>query len=302
MATFGAVARAVAARRGLVDDPFAEDLVRATEVDYFAGVIDDARYATDGDDNPAMAAFMQTLAMHCRFVDGFLAGAVKAGIRQVVILGSGLDTRPYRMWWPVGTTVYEMDQPEVIDFKTRVLRGLGASPNVNRCGVGVDLRHDWLGALRRAGFDASERTVWVAENLLVGYLPPAGQNRLLEEMTAASVVGSRFAADHIATWTPLQYEEGFAFIERWRQDGLDIDLDDLIYQGDYRYLPEYLASSGWQPVERNIVQLCSTLGLPPVRPVGRRDLELMPGYVTAERIRRIEAVRNVPTRQALELR
>ena len=127
----------------------------------------------------------------------------RAGIRQVVILASGLDTRPYRLWWPPGTTVYEIDQPEVVDFKTEVLRGLGAELTANRRAVGIDLRQDWPAALRRVGFDAAQPTVWIAEGLLVGYLPPDAQNRLLQDVTAVSATGSRFAADHMPTWTPV---------------------------------------------------------------------------------------------------
>ena len=118
-ATFGAVARAVATNKGLMNDPFAEPLVRAVGVDYFIRVVKDDLFSDDDGDNPAMTGLIDILAAHTRFLDEFLADAGRAGIRQVVILGSGLDTRPYRLWWPKGTTVYEIDRPEVLDFKSR---------------------------------------------------------------------------------------------------------------------------------------------------------------------------------------
>jgi methyltransferase (TIGR00027 family) len=283
-ATFGAVARAVATNKGIINDPFAEPLVRAAGVEYFTRVVENARYEADGSDNPVMAGLIDVLAVHARFLDQLLAGAGRAGIRQAVILASGLDTRPYRLWWPPGTTVYEIDQPEVIDFKNEVLRGLGAKVAANRCAVGVDLRQDWLAALRRVGFDDAQRTVWIAENLLVGYLPPDGQNRLLEDVTAVSAVGSRFAADHMPTWTPLQLEAGRAFVDRWRQYGLDVDLAILTYQGEYSYVPDYLAAHGWETVERNVVELFAAMGMPVRRRVGPRDVAVTPGYVTATRV------------------
>jgi methyltransferase (TIGR00027 family) len=285
-ATFGAVARAVATGKGIIDDPFAEALVRATGLDYFARLVEDARYATDGGDDRVTAGLLHILAMHGRFVDHFLADAGRAGIRQVVILASGLDTRPYRLWWPAGTTVYEIDQPGVIDFKNQVLRGLGAKLTANRCSLGVDLRRDWLGALRHAGFDDTQRTVWIAENLLVGYLTLAGQNRLLEGMTAASAVGSWFAGDHISTWTPLQHETGRELIDGWRQNGLDVEPDSLTYQADYRYLPEHLASCGWAPVERSVTDMFASMGTPLPSSIGPREIAASPGYVTAELIGR----------------
>src|SRR3954467_6896549 len=83
--------------------------------------------------------------------DDFFRGAT--GITQVVILASGLDSRAYRLPWPAGTVVYELDQPAVIEFKTRTLADLGATPTADRRTVAVDLRDDWPAALRAAGFD-----------------------------------------------------------------------------------------------------------------------------------------------------
>jgi methyltransferase (TIGR00027 family) len=281
-ATFGAAARAVATNNGLINDKFAEPLVRAAGVEYFIRLVDDARYAADGRDKNLMTGMIDVLVTHTRFLDAFLADAGRAGIRQVVILASGMDTRPYRLWWPAGTTVYEIDQPEVIDFKSQVLRGLGANLNANRRAVGIDLRQDWLAALRRVGFDASQRTVWIAENLLVGYLTPDGQNRLLEDVTAESVTGSRFAADHMSTWTPAQLEAGHAFVGMWRQFGLDLDLSALTYPGEYREVPDYLSARGWQTVDRNVVELFATMGMS--RCVQPSDVAITPSYVTATRV------------------
>jgi methyltransferase (TIGR00027 family) len=296
-ATFGAVARAVATTKGLINDPFAEPLVRAAGVEYFTRLVDDKRYAADEGDDPVMTRIMGVLATHTRFLDEFLAAAGRAGIRQVVILASGLDTRPYRLWWPPGTTVYEIDRPEVLDFKTYVLRGLGAKLTTNHCAVGIDLRQDWLPALRRVGFDAAQPTVWIVEQLLVGYLPPDAQNRLLNDVTAVSAAGSRFAADHMPTWTPSQLEIWRAFVDGWRQHGLNVDLAILTHPGEYRYVPEYLVAHGWETVERNVVDLLTAMGLAELWRGGPDELAVIPGYVTATRV---EPARNAFRRQALD--
>ena len=280
-ATFGAVARAVGTNKGLVDDPFAEQLVRAAGVDYFTRVIEDQRYADHGGGSPVMTGLIDVRAGHARFVDDYLAEAGRAGIRQVVILGSGMDTRPYRLWWPPGTTVYEIDQPEVVDFKSEVLRGVGAELNANRRAIGIDLRQDWPDGLRRVGFDAAQPTVWVAEGLLVGYLPPDAQNRLLQTLTEMSATGSRFAADHMPTWSPSQLEEGRAFIDIWRQQGLDVDLTTLTYTGEYRYVPQHLAACGWKTVERKVADLFGAIGMASRWRGGPEDEAITPRYVTA---------------------
>jgi methyltransferase (TIGR00027 family) len=283
-ATFGAVARAVGTNKGLIDDPFAEQLVRAAGVDYFIRVIEDQRYADHGGGSPVMTGLIDVLAVHARFVDEYLAEAGRAGIRQVVILGSGMDTRPYRLWWPPGTTVYEIDQPEVVDFKSEVLRGLGAELNANRRAIGIDLRQDWPDGLRRVGFDAAQPTVWVAEGLLVGYLPPDAQNRLLQTLTEMSATGSRFAADHMPTWTSSQLEAGRAFVDDWRQHGLDVGLAGLTYPGEYRNVPQYLEAKGWETVESNVADLFAATGVGRLWRSGAVDAVNIPRYVTATRV------------------
>jgi methyltransferase (TIGR00027 family) len=283
-ATFGAAARAVATDKGLLNDPFAEPLLCAVGIEYLTRAIKDHAFASDDGDDPALTALMDALAAHTRFVDEFLADAGRAGIRQVVLLASGLDTRPYRLWWPRGTTVYEIDRPQVLDFKSSVLRGLDATLATNRCAVGIDLRQDWPAALRRVGFDAAQPTVWIAEQLLVGYLPPREQNQLLHGVTAASAPGSRLAADHMPTWNPLQLGAERAFVEGWRQRGLDVDLASLTYPGEYHYVPEYLAAHGWQARRRHITDLLGAMGLGKRRRTGRGDTEFIPEYVTATRV------------------
>ncbi|HUH69420.1 MAG TPA: SAM-dependent methyltransferase [Mycobacterium sp.] len=285
MATFGAAARAVATDKGLINDAFAEPLVRAAGAESFIRLVDNERFADDDGDDPVLTGFMDILAAHTRFLDEFLAAAGRAGIRQVAILASGLDTRPYRLWWPHGTTVYEIDRPVVLDFKSELLRRLGAELTANHCAVGIDLRQDWLAALLRVGFDAAQPTVWIAEQLLVGYLPPDAQNRLLHDVTAVSAAGSRFGADHMPTWTPLHLEAGRAFVDGWRRHGLDIGLASLTYPGEYRHVPEYLAAHGWETAERNVVELLADMGLARLWRGGPYDMAVFPGYVTARLVR-----------------
>ena len=112
-----------------------------------------------------------------------------------MILASGLDSRPYRLPWPDGTVVYEIDQPQVIEFKTTTMTSIGASPAAERRTVGIDLREDWPNALRKSGFDDSQPTAWSAEGLLV-YLPPDAQDRLFDDIAALSAPGSRLATEY----------------------------------------------------------------------------------------------------------
>src|SRR6201994_3553691 len=150
----GATATAVAASRALasqkpdalLDDPWADPLVRAVGIDTFVKLIDGE---IDHGDDPLMSrrAMSEQMAVRTRYFDDFFVQAADSGIRQAVILASGLDTRAYRLPWPAGTVVYEIDQPDVIEFKTRTLAGLDAAPTAVRRTVAIYLRDDWPAAL-----------------------------------------------------------------------------------------------------------------------------------------------------------
>jgi O-methyltransferase involved in polyketide biosynthesis len=125
--------------------------------------------------------------------------------------------------------------------------------------------------------------VWVAEQLLVGYLPPDAQSRLLRYVTEASAPGSRFATDHMAIWTPARQQAREAFVDSWRRRGLQVNLASVTYPGEYGHVPAYLGANGWETVDRNVVELFAAVGLSELWRGGPEDLAVTPGYVTAQR-------------------
>lgn len=141
-----------------------------------------------------MQAMVGYMASRTAFFDAFFIDATTAGIAQAVILAAGLDARSWRLPWPDGVTVYELDQPKVLDFKASTLAEHGAQPACNRVAVPVDLRQDWPKALLEAGFDASAPSVWSAEGLMP-YLPAAAQELLFERVQALTVPGSRIGVE-----------------------------------------------------------------------------------------------------------
>jgi methyltransferase (TIGR00027 family) len=269
-ATMVAAARAMATRADhpLIDDPFAEPLVRAVGVDVLTRLATGELAAAElgGDAAIGMARMADHMAVRTVFFDEFFLDATTAGITQAVILASGLDSRAYRLDWPAATVVFEIDQPEVIEFKTRTLTQLGAKPTTERRTVAIDLRDDWPAALREAGFDPAKPTAWAAEGLL-GYLPADAQDRLLDTITALSAPGSRFATESSPTPDPADQErmrvrmQGGA--EQWREHGFDLDLTELIYFDDRNEAATYLAEHGWQMSGTSIRELFDTHGLAP---------------------------------------
>ncbi|MDQ0790841.1 methyltransferase (TIGR00027 family) [Streptomyces sp. B3I8] len=131
-----------------------------------------------------------SIVIRTKFLDDLLRRASASGIRQVVLLGAGMDSRAFRMDWPEGTRLFEVDTAAPLDFKASVLRQEGAVARCERITVTVDLRDDWPGALAAAGHDPTLPTVWIAEGLLI-YLPQDAVELLLGRIGARSAAGSR---------------------------------------------------------------------------------------------------------------
>nr|BBX79434.1 putative S-adenosyl-L-methionine-dependent methyltransferase [Mycobacterium florentinum] len=179
-------------------------------------------------------------AVRTHFFDEYFAGATADGIRQVVILAAGLDSRAYRLEWPAETAVYEVDQPRVLEYKGKVLES--HVPTASRRTVAVDLRDDWPAALTAAGFDRTQPTAWLAEGLLP-YLPSDAQDRLFEMFTALSVPGSQVAIEVFGM-------NASSNTNRWQRMrdrlGLDVNVQALTFhEPDRTDAAEWLANHGW---------------------------------------------------------
>ncbi|BBY43982.1 class I SAM-dependent methyltransferase [Mycolicibacterium celeriflavum] len=259
-ATMVAAARAIASREDdpLFEDPYAAPLVHAVGVDFFTRLVDGEIELNDVDG--AGARFMARLiAVRTRFFDDFFRDAGAAGIRQAVILASGLDSRSYRLPWPAGTVVYEIDQPQVIEFKSATMASLGAAPAAELRTVGVDLREDWPKALRERGFDPGQPAAWSAEGLLV-YLPPEAQDRLFDNIAALSAPGSRLATEYHPDAAATIGERSKAISRQWGENGLDLDISDLFYAGERSHVVDYLTGNGWNVSARNRPEVFARYG------------------------------------------
>lgn len=264
-ATMVAAARAMGTRddRGIIDDPFAEPLVRAVGIRFFIDMMDGVLQTSPfGDVTPQRVQTMiDGMAVRTRFFDEYFAGATAGGIRQAVILASGLDSRAYRLGWPSGSVVYEIDQPAVIDFKSVTMAHLDAQPAATLRTVGIDLRGDWPAALRTAGFDPSAPTAWLAEGLLI-YLPPDAQDRLLDTITGLSAPGSTLATEYVPGIVDFDAGPAREMAANLREQGLDLDMPALIYSGPRNNVMDYLRSGGWQVTGEPGGDLLTRHGLP----------------------------------------
>jgi methyltransferase (TIGR00027 family) len=269
-ATMVAAGRARATRSGLIDDPFAEPLVRAVGVDFLTrwatGNLTGADVDT-GSTGWGLAQMPAAMAARTRYFDAFFAAAAQAGIRQAVILASGLDARAHRLDWPAGMTVYEIDQPAVIDFKSGTLSTLGAKPAATVRTVAIDLRDDWPTALIDAGFDVTAPSAWIAEGLF-GYLPPEAQDRLLDAVTRLSAPGSRIGTEAVPNQGDIDLDAARAKMReataKWREHGFDLDFAELGFEGERHDVGTYLDARGWTSVGTSMGDLLAEYGLPAI--------------------------------------
>jgi len=282
----GATALGVAAARAaetesedpLISDPFARVFLDAAGEglwNWFAAPNLPAEIVEAQPDLlPRMRGMVDYMAARTSFFDQFFLDATRAGADQVVILAAGLDSRPWRLPWPDGTTVYELDQPRVLEFKSTTLREHGAQPMCNLVHVPVDLRHDWPAALRQAGFDTSARSAWSTEGLLP-FLPAAAQELLFERVQALGVAGSRIAveapgSDFLDEASHAKQRENMQQVrdlmaklepERDIPDGWDIQ--DLWYFEEREDVGDWLRRHGWDVTVTQAEVLMASYGRTP---------------------------------------
>ncbi|KAA0086836.1 SAM-dependent methyltransferase [Mycolicibacterium sp. P9-64] len=190
-------------------------------------------------------------ASRTKWFDEFFTTAGANGIEQAVILAAGLDARAWRLPWISGSTVFEIDQPQVLAFKDETLRAHGAQPAANYVAVPFDLRQDWPKALREAGFDADAPTAWSAEGLLP-YLPNTAQDELFERVDELSAPHSRFAVEAFGPdFFDQEYlEQRREQIRRMKQESGEPDdtpdVADLWYVEDRTDAADWLSAHGWE--------------------------------------------------------
>ena len=236
----------------LIRDPYARILVEGAGTGMWESMLDESMADRVEAADPEAAAIFRHMgnyqAVRTHFFDAFFADAAAAGIRQIVILASGLDSRAYRLDWPAGTRVYEIDQPKVLEYKATTLAEHGVRPAAEVHEVPVDLRQDWAAALRGRGFDPTQPTAWLAEGLLM-YLPADAQDRLFEQLTELSAPGSRVSAEAVAHRDESRRAEMRERFEKFAdQLGFDrrIDIGELTYNDPNRAdLVEWLNAHGW---------------------------------------------------------
>lgn len=242
-ALFVSAARALEARRPdpLAVDDIAEVFCRAAGAAW-ADLLDGT-----APDHPLLsedfgAHFVTFQAARTRYFDAYFRAAAEAGVRQIVLLAAGLDSRAYRLDWPAGTTVFELDRREVLDFKGRTLDRRGTVPRADRREVAVDLREDWPAALRAAGFDADAPSAWIAEGLLI-YLPAAAQEQLFTGIDALAAPGSRVAVEEGRPMPPEAFKAKVA--ETRSATDMRGQFWQLVYNEQCAPAAQWFSRRGW---------------------------------------------------------
>jgi methyltransferase (TIGR00027 family) len=237
----------------LVVDPFAADLVAAarSRVDMPTRWPEDPAAASPLVQPLLLASIY--IGMRTRFIDDFLR---EGATPQTVILGAGLDTRAFRLPWPAGARIFELDSANVLDFKDSVLHGLAATPGADRTTLDVDLAQPWQDSLQAAGFDPWQPATWIVEGLLP-YLDAAGQRAVLDDLAALSAPGSRTVIER-AVPLPKTEDLDAQLQEFSRTTGLP--MSDLLARADPPDPVAVLEAAGWHCRRHTVADLCATYG------------------------------------------
>ncbi|MEV0577382.1 class I SAM-dependent methyltransferase [Streptomyces sp. NPDC050392] len=237
-----AAARAIETHRhdSLARDVYAEHFVRAAPAcaDWPVRI----EQVPDGDGNPLWGRFARYFGLRTGVLDDFLHRSVGTGVRQVVLLGAGLDTRAFRLDLPSDCVVFEVDRAGVLAFKQQVLTDLSAAPKAKRVPVPVDLRGDWVTALTSVGFDPAAPSVWLAEGLLF-YLPGPAETYLIDTVDRLTTTGSALVFEAKLEKDLLAYRDSPIYTATREQIG--IDLLDLFDSGPRPDSAGDLAAKGW---------------------------------------------------------
>lgn len=269
-ALFVAAARAVEANKAdpLVVDPYAEMFCRAVGGEW-ADVLNGK-----APDNKLMSEFgthfVNYQAARTKYFDDYFYGAADAGVRQIVIPAAGLDSRAYRLAWPEQTVVFELDQPQVLEFKRDVLTRSGEASTAERREIAVDLRDDWPQALLQSGFDPSRASAWLVEGLLV-YLPAAAQGELFAGIDDLAAPGSHVAVDD---GKPFTDELFTAARDEERASADSAKFFTLIYNEQHAPAIDWFTAHGWRGTEIELLDYCRQLS----RPVPGPDSEAAPMF------------------------
>ncbi|KAA1251961.1 class I SAM-dependent methyltransferase [Mycobacterium simiae] len=265
-ALFVATARALEAQKPdpLAVDPYADLFCRAVGGTW-ADVLDGNAPEHDLKSADFGEHFVTFQGARTRYFDAYFRRAAAAGARQVVILAAGLDARAYRLTWPDGTTVFELDRPQVLDFKREVLTDRGVQPRAQRREIAVDLRDDWPQALRDNGFDPSEPSAWIAEGLLI-YMPATAQEQLFTGIDSLASAGSHAAVED---GTPLPPDEFAAKVAEERAvvaAGGKSPFFQLVYNERCAPATEWFGLHGWTAVGTPLIEYLREVGRPAPEP------------------------------------
>jgi methyltransferase (TIGR00027 family) len=249
----------------LIEDPFAAELAGEEGL----------RHQRFMDERVPRNTENPFVAIQTRFFDDYLLEAAASGIRQVVLVAAGMDSRPFRLAWPDGVRLWELDLGAILDAKEVVLGRLGATPRCDRRPVAADLREPWEPALLEAGYRSAEPAAWLVQGL-IEFLEEDQVDRLFAAIAAIAGPGSRLGVDVLGRSFIRS-----PFMRRWLRAMEEEGLEFRFGTDD----PEsMLGRHGWQPEVKLLSEVGIAMGRWPLPPMQRGMPGLPVSYlVTATR-------------------
>jgi len=195
-ARYVAAIRAIETERkdALFRDEYAQVLA-GNAVGYLKNLLKEQEKESKEGEKPYWCNERPYLVIRTKFMDDFAVEAMQhSGGKQVVILGSGMDTRPIRLNWLAKTMIYEIDKVEVIEWKQKLLKDIPSQCTIKY--IAADLTKPWAHLL--TDFDKNQPSIWIIEGLLY-YLTPTENDILLKTIANLCAPGSWIGLDVVNT-------------------------------------------------------------------------------------------------------
>jgi methyltransferase (TIGR00027 family) len=244
MALFRAVESAEPPRRRLFEDPYASALLAGP----LKALARFARLPVIGRLAPRFLDLgwphtRSSGVVRTRLIDDLVRQAIHDGARQLVLLGAGFDSRPYRLEEAKEVAVFEVDHPATQRAKReRLTARLGRLPETVRF-VPVDFEKDDLhDALIAAGFDKNAPALVVWEGV-VSYLTAPAVRENFCVLARSLAPGSRVIFSYVHRGA-LDGSVAFREARRWKS-WVRVGGEPFIFGFDPAGLPAYLEPLGF---------------------------------------------------------
>jgi methyltransferase (TIGR00027 family) len=224
-------------------DPYAVNFISPDALEWAAKNPDKVKAVREQRDH-FLPGIQNSIVARVRFFDDFVESTLANGLRQLVILGAGYDTRAHRMECLKKIRVFEVDHPGTQEMKIDVIKKIFGRLSDHVVYVPVDLTTEDLSfKLLENEYDKSKKTLFLMEGLLY-YLSPSVVDGILSFIVRSSCKGSNILFDYF----PPSLADGTGEVGRFLKISLEKSGTPLQFGLEEKMVETFLTRRGFSQV------------------------------------------------------